>query len=363
MRAKIMVIVTLTCIVATMSARASAQSPTAKALFMEAMEQMANGNYNDACPRFADSHREDPRPSTLLTVAVCYDRWGKIATAAAVYEEFLRDYKKLPPAMRIRYAERASKAEPRLAELLPQIPRLKLSLPPNAPKGVEIQRNGVALSVASLGVSLPMDPGEYNITTQVGNGPVVEKKITLERGESKAVELDVKLPEPSAPPPDAARPAVAAKGGRATGAGASARPDAARQPRRVLAPYADGVPASASGISGRQLGAIFAGGVGLAGLAIGTVSGVIVLQKKALIEAHCDGSICDAEGMEAAETASLPSAMSTIGFGVGSVALATGVILWLTEPSPTSTGSSRRGVHASFDASPGSAMIWLKGGW
>lgn len=352
--------------------RARAQNiAAAKEIFVRAMDQMADGNYSTACPGLAESHRLDPRPGTLFMIAVCYDRWGKIATAVAIYEEFLREYSKMQPDIRGRYTERAAKAEPRRLELAPQVPRLKLILPPDSPRDVEIQRNGVEISAASLDVSLPMDPGEHVVTTQVANGPVVEKRITLDRGERKEITLEIKLPkppEPGPPPPELAPKARAAEEPapiEAAESGSARRDEPREEPvRRAPRPLDSAVSRAPSpAITGRRIGAMFMGGIGLSGLILGGVGGVLVLQKKAVIQAHCEGSLCDAEGMAAANGASLPSALSSIGFGLGAVGITSGVILWLTEPSASAATAIRPGLRtvAAFDRS--GAFIGVKGAW
>lgn len=366
--------------------RSWAQSvATAKSIYELGLKQMTAGNYVIACPAFAESQRLDPRALTLLALAACYDRWGKIATAVASFDDFLREYAKMPPATKAQYEARARKAERRRLELLPQVPSLTLNLPPDAPEGVEVQRNGVEVSAASLGVPLPMDPGEYVVTTQVGNGPMFEMRINLDRGVTKVVTLEVKLPaqapppapeptpartpESSPSPPAAAvaaeqptttpRPKPAAEAGSEVRA--AAKPSAPPSAAPVADPYSP--TARAPSITGRQIGALFTGGVGLAGLVLGTVSGVIVLQKKAIVQDHCNGLVCDAEGKAAADSASLPGALSTVGFGLGGVGVATGLLLWLTEPSPPATPSVGSGLRPAASVDRTGVVIGMKGAW
>lgn len=364
--------------------RSWAQSvATAKSIYELGLKQMTAGNYVIACPAFAESQRLDPHPVTLLALAACYDRWGKIATAVASFDDFLREYAKMPPARKAQYDARARKAERRRLELLPQVPSLTLNLPPDAPEGVEVQRNGVEVSAASLGVPLPMDPGEYVVTTQVGNGPMFETRITLDRGVTKVVALEVKLPPPAPPPaptpepppapaPEPVTPVVAAGAERpqappkpAAEAGRQARDGVKSSTPPAAAPVVDPYSSAtrAPSITGRQIGALFTGGVGLAGLVLGTVSGVIVLQKKSIVQDHCNGLVCDAEGKAAADSASLPGALSTVGFGLGGVGVATGLLLWLTEPAQPNAGAAAPAYRALVDVQPSRAILGVKGAW
>lgn len=384
MKPRYLLLITMMLILAAPSGRSWAQSvATAKSIYELGLKQMEAGNYVIACPAFAESQRLDPRALTLLALAACYDRWGKIATAVASFDDFLREYAKMPPARKAQYEARARKAERRRLELLPQVPNLTLNLPPDAPEGVEVQRNGVEVSAASLGVPLPMDPGEYVVTTQVGNGPMFETRISLDRGVTKVVTLEVKLPAqapspprmPEQPPvraPEPSPPAAAAAaeqppappkpgGGAGSQVRQEVKPSAPPAPASTFDPY--GPAARAPSITGRQIGALFTGGVGLAGLVLGTVSGVIVLQKKAIVQDHCNGLVCDAEGKAAADSASLPGALSTVGFGLGGVGIATGLLLWLTEPAPPATPSVGSGLRPAASVDRTGVVLGMKGAW
>src|SRR5262245_35016638 len=59
----------------------------AEALFGQGRDLMAQGKYADACPKFADSQKLDPKSSTLLNLANCYEKAGRTATAWATYRE------------------------------------------------------------------------------------------------------------------------------------------------------------------------------------------------------------------------------------------------------------------------------------
>src|SRR3984885_15543934 len=72
-------------------ARAQTPNPSGKsvaeALFEEGRKLVADGNFAEACPKFADSQRLDPSPATLLNLASCYEKSGRTASAWATYRE------------------------------------------------------------------------------------------------------------------------------------------------------------------------------------------------------------------------------------------------------------------------------------
>jgi tetratricopeptide (TPR) repeat protein len=70
------------------AARAQTSSASeADALFHRGKERLAAGDYAEACPLLAESYSLDPASGTLLALAVCHEREGKLATAFTEYGE------------------------------------------------------------------------------------------------------------------------------------------------------------------------------------------------------------------------------------------------------------------------------------
>lgn len=322
----------------------------AEALFNKGVSEMEAGHFDVACPSLAESQRLDPRPGTMFTLAECEAKAGKIATALVHYEDYLRAAELLPAPQKQRHAQRMDIAKGQKAALAAEVPSLTLVLPADAPADVEISRDGTALSRASLGVALPVDPGEHVITARLATGAVHEQRVSIVRKEKKVVEVAWK---------------AASAGPSATG---SAGPG----------PDGPGVPGS--GPSGRRIGAYVAGGAGVVGLALGGVMGGLALGAKGDVDAHCPDLKCDATGQKALDQGRTTSLVSTIGLGVGAAGLVTAAVLWLTEPkaAPQGTGaaggpSARAGrapaalgnkgspVGVVVDVDPSGAVVRLKG--
>lgn len=309
------------------SAGASAQdSATAGALFEKGVADMEAGRFDSGCPAIEESQRIDPRPGTLFTLAECHARSGKVASAAAQYREYVDLVTRLAPDQQARHKARADIARAELTKLKPMVPTLTLVLPANAPPGTFVTRNGEVLKGAALGLALPVDPGQYAIVTHVPGAPEHATQVSIQLGEAKSITLDATsaAPEPAAalaasPPPQAAPSSVAAIGP---------------------------APPPQAHASGRKTGAYVAGGVGLAGIAVGAVTGILALSKEHTVNGNCSGASCNPAGLDAAKSGKGLATVSDLGFGVGIAGLALGTILLLTGGSESATAAAAAQEHA-----------------
>ncbi len=305
-----------------------AQDPAAaEALFNKGVDAMKASKFDVACPAIAESQRLDPRPGTLFTLAECEAKAGKIATALVHYDDYLHLVDTLPDAQKQRHAQRADIAKGQKKTLAPDVPTLTITVPKDAPPDLRVTRDGTEMASASLGVALPVDPGEHVIVTTVGAGPKREQRVTVEKREKKSLEVQWNSPSAGAPT------------GTAT---ASAPPDGALN----------------TGPSGQRIGAYVAGGVGLAGLVLGGVTGGLALGDKGTVDANCPNKVCDDAGSKALESGRTMGLLSTVGFAVGAAGVAGAVILFLTEPKPNKPSPA---VGVSLDVGPGGGMLRLKG--
>jgi hypothetical protein len=304
--------------VCTLAAPARAQdAAAAKALFERGVGEMTAGHYVTACPALEQSYKLDPRPGTLFTLAECEAKGGRLATAITRYDDYLALYGRLTEEQLRKQGDRDKVALRQKAALGARVPALTLSLPPGAPPGTVVRRDGAELAVTALGVAFPVDPGEHVLTTQAPGGALAEVRVTLAEGEKKQVILPVK---------------------DASSAQASA-PLASPSP----APGAE-APAADHGPGPRRTAVYVTGGVGVAGLVVGAVTGALTLGNKSVITQHCNvGGIptaCDATGFSAASQAKTEGLVSSVAFGVGIAGVVAGAVLLLTEPKRPVTGAS-----------------------
>jgi hypothetical protein len=330
-----------------LAAPAAAQDiAAAEALFNRGLTDMEAGRYETGCPALAESHRFDPRAGTLFTLAECENRRGRLATAAALYGDFLSLVARLPADQRAKQRDRQQTALEQKAALKLQVPELALSLPPNAPAGTVVKRDGVVLSGPSLGLGLPVDPGEHTVSTEAPGGPITEARIKIAKGEKKQITLEVKTSAAAATAPGST---AAASPSEASTTGLEPAPDA--------------------GSNGQRVAAFAVGGVGLAGLVLGGIMGGLTLAQKDAITKGCVNKVCDHAGKIAVDRAQTTGLVSTIGFGVGLAGVGAGVVLLLTAPTrPKGAATARHGdatrLHAGvLSLGPEGGLVGLEGAW
>src|SRR5207302_459194 len=89
-------------------------------------------------------------------------------------------------------------------------------------------------------------------------------------------------------------------------------------------------PAPAQGISTQQTLGLVVGGVGVIGVGLGSYFGIRAITKNSDAESHCDGVLCDPDGVDLTNKAKRDAVASDIAFLAGGVLVATGAVLYLT---------------------------------
>lgn len=272
------------------SAPASAQVPAregaAQLLFDEAAKLLERGLFEEACAKFQASQALDPKGGTLLNLAQCRERQGRIATAWTLFAE-ARNL-----AAKDGRQDRVTFAEQRMRALEPTLPRVRVTVADRSGREApSVRLDGAPLAQAAWNVALPMDPGEHELEATRRDGPPFTARFTVAVGQK----IDVAVPADDA--------AVVRE---RPDAGAAPPPASARAPWLGL------------GIAG-------AGG---AALAVGTVFGVEALGRRGEAEDLCAQGRC-AEGREVRDRGVREAWVANVGITVGVVALAAGLYLVL----------------------------------
>lgn len=318
-----------TLVVSTEARADDASVARAQGLFDEALVLMKAGKYAEACPKLEESDKVDPGMGTEYRLAECYESAGKIASAWTVFRAVA------DVAQREGKGERAAVAIRRAADLAPRVPMLVIEVPTSARvPGLSVRIDGNPIPPSDWAHKVPVDPGQHLIAARAPGRVGWVRSIAPVNGITTVVvpTLGDGL-TPLQPPP---APVTVAK------APPPARP----------------------GLSTPRIAALAAGGVGVAGLVIGTAFGLRAGSQWRSAQATCadplKGETCSPAGVQLGNDASGSAAVSTVGFVVGGAALLTGAILWFrfAPPEPV-VGVTSLVLAPAFG--PGSGAARLEG--
>lgn len=261
----------------------------AETLFEEGTKLFDAGHFAEACPKFAAAHKADPGYGAVFNLAACHESLGKTASAWAAFLEAVAVAKN--PA-------EAADAKQHADAIAAKLVRLQISvLRPT--ENLVIKRDGSVLDRAAWGTPVPVDPGNYRLDAEAP-GKKAWSAIVQAQGEGKTISIEVPVLEDA--------PAAAP----------TSTPTIVDPPRAIGA---------------HQKLAITAGGVGVAGVVIGSALALVAKSKWDDAKPHCDDQhSCDPFGLTTGNSAHDLANAATAGFAIGGAGLAAGVILWLTAP-------------------------------
>jgi hypothetical protein len=272
-------------------ARAAAQAQTgdaaaAEAIFLQGRRAMESGDYPRACPKFAESQRLDPAAGTLMNLAACEEKVGKLASAWQHWKEAIDAL----PAK----DDRIAFAHSRVIDLERRLSWLAVTLTPGADSAARVFRDDIELGRASQGVPLPVDSGVHTITV-LAPGRLAERvAVSVDEAEQKTIEVRVGAPAPA--------PARSEGGARIHTAG------------WIVA------------------------GLGAAGVVTAAVTGIWLVNVKSTVDANCPDHACvNQKGLDAVSTGKALVIANTAGIIAGAAGLGVGAYLILSHPRASTT--------------------------
>jgi hypothetical protein len=150
------------------------------------------GRFDEACPMLAESQRLDPHVGTLLNLAACHEKQGKLGSAWVEYQ------KALTAARAEGQAERARLAEQRIAALDPKVPWLRLTVPVR-PEGLSVTLDGGEIATPAFGSEMPVDPGSHVVHAGAPDRPAFDVQVDVHEGEHRTVVVSLAEPTPPLP--------------------------------------------------------------------------------------------------------------------------------------------------------------------
>ena len=175
---------------------AHADPVTAEALFQEGRRLLDAGDFEAAAEKFSESQVQDPASGTLINLALCRERQGRLATAWAYYQSAAA------LARRDGRPDRVASAEQKIVDLAPRVPHLLVRVERVVP-GMVLSWASVELGPSAFGVALPIDPGSYEVHVSAPSVESYVTTVTVLEGQTAVVAVPELHPE-QAPPPRAA---------------------------------------------------------------------------------------------------------------------------------------------------------------
>jgi hypothetical protein len=294
----------------------------AQVLFDQGKNLSKAGKFAEACPKFEESQRLDPRIGTQFNLADCFEHIGRTASAWTNFVDVAASTKAAGQA------DREQVARDRAAVLERKLSRVTLRVEGVGVAGLHVTRDGIEISQALWGTPLPIDPGEHRIEASAPGKIAWKSTFSASTSASTStVTVPALAEDPAAfKAPERAHTAPLLD---------PIEPGKARGPDRD-----EGSSGTSQRIAGVALGV-----VGAAGIVVGSVFGVSAKSKLADSKPYCrTADLCTAEGLDLVSEARTSATLSTIGFVAGGAALVGGLVVFLTAPS----GAPRPAAAARF---------------
>jgi hypothetical protein len=282
---------------------ASDKAASAQALFDEARALMARGDYEAACVKLEGSRDLDPGPGTEYNLALCYEKSGRTASAWATYLSAAAAYKATSRP------EWETKARDHAVALEGQLGRLTIVVPPDAPPGLTIMRDGAPVVGSALGVAIPVDPGAHVVVARAPDHADWMTRVDVAASAKTVVEIPQTWSRAPAPKVDTGPAAVEAR---------------------------------------RSPAVWIAGGAGLVALGLGTVAGLVAISKNSASQKDCpnDGVCRSPAALDANDSSRTWGTVSTVSFVAAGAFIATSVVLYFVTTKRTAPAQASLSFRA-----------------
>jgi hypothetical protein len=321
---------------------AASAAPTsqkqAQTLSKQAKQLMDARQYAKACAMFAESQSLAPSPSTLLQLALCHEKEGKVATAYGEFNTVVSQARSTDPA--------AKTARQHADSLSAKLPRLTIKVPFGWDgKNLSVTLDGQPVGATSWNVPNSIDPGPHKVTaTAKGNAPWVTTIVVTGPGDERTVEVLAPQRKEQSPEEVAHKEAKLENPFEGETGPAKAEDEAAG-PHRPVA----GIVLLSAGIAVTSVGAYF---------------GYQAITLREDSNQRCRPG-CNQDGVDLNNRAKTSAWLSNFGVGLGLVGVAAGAYLLLRAPAdaPTKTEAPETAVRIVPNVSANGADLVVRGTW
>lgn len=295
---------------------------TARALGHEGQDALDRKDYVVAADRFGravaifDEAKALVPPTLLLNLARANVGLGHFVSAQEDYNRVVRQG--TTPGAPAVFVQAVEEAKKEIDAVAPHLAAVTISVTGCSEPRVTI--DGKPMSAAAIGVKKPVDPGTHVVKATAQGCKEGQASFTVAEAGSAVAAITLEH-DPLAAPPVGVVAAPAAAPGAAPGAPATDQP-------------ASGFPSKTLAITGFAVGAV--------GLAFGAVTGVVALGKKSTLKDECknpDGT-CLPSAQADLDSYHTMGALSTVGFIVGGIGAAAGLVFLISAPKSSASSTS-----------------------
>ena len=294
----------------------TSDAAVAEALFQAGRKNLEQGRVGEACEKFSESQRLEPKLGTLLNLAACHETLGMTASAWAEFTQ-ARSLCRAPQR-----GDHRAFAEQHLRSLSKHLSTVNIGWEVSVP-GASVELDGLSIGPAALNTDLPVDPGDHVVQGSAPGRTALEYRFSAEAGPARqSIVIPELAREPSAP----LEPTLTL-GSERTPVPA---PRAARTPEPPPQTPSPVHPSSKKGSHrSAAIPVLITGGLALA---VGTVAGFHAISLKRAAQRECSGEACSQRGLDLYSELHTSANISTVAFSVAIAALGTGTYLLLSAP-------------------------------
>ena len=297
----------------------AAERVIAREQFEEGVRLEARGDWEGALARFSDVARVVTTPNVHYHLGLCLEHTSRLVRALDAYERSLASQSPstTPDPVMIK------RAEERIAALRRRIPLVELRLPSDVPVKPPLFVSIDDETLTLIPRQIPLDPGEHRIVVRLQDRPPFETKVSLEERQTAVV--DVVFGRPASPGSAKGPPSPSERPAPSSEVSQPGPPDDARHPSRTWAYVAVGTSAAAV-------------------LAAGTM---YVLRGSVISELDdacgADRKACPPSKRGLADRGATYGTLGNVFVGVGSVAAASAIVLFLVDGAKARPDRARQG--------------------
>jgi len=275
----------------------AADMETARTLYQEGKQLSEQGNLAGALEKFKAAHALASTPVTGIYLARTHESLGHLVEARETCLSILRisvqpDETARSAEARTDAANLARALEPRIPSVVVRVEGVDSGVTPN------VTIDGQALPPAAIGLIRKVNPGDHEIKASARGYYETSERVSLREAESKELTLTLRAAPPGTVPPPTPSATTA-----------PAAPPPVRPTRTGMSPMA-------------VTGFIVAG----SGAAVGSLSGLLAIQKASDLEGDCTNNQCPPSSHSDVDSGRMFGTVSTVAFGVAAVGLTVGIL-------------------------------------